>query len=220
MLQALSLFPCTRETVQIPGPVGPLEARCGCPKEPAGVSAVICHPHPLFGGTMENKVVTTVARALEDLGLHTVRFNFRGVGASAGAYDEGHGETEDLLAVLRWLAERRPGDEVWLAGFSFGSYVAARGAVRWPVSQLISIAPPVARFDFSDSPPPECPWLVVQGDADEVVEPGAVFRWVEALPRPPELVVMKGASHFFHGRLVELREHLKGALAPAVALAG
>ena len=205
-------FPCGKAPITIPGPAGGLEALCGCPREPAGVTAVICHPHPLYGGTMNNKVVYTVARALEDLGLHTVRFNFRGVGASTGVFDTGRGETEDLLAVLRWAAGRRPGERFWLAGFSFGSYVAARAVSRWTTEQLISIAPPVARFDFSEFPRPDCPWLVVQGDADEVVDPGAVFSWLGGLEPAPTVIRMAGAGHFFHGRLIELRERLKSAL--------
>lgn len=173
----------------------------------------MCHPLPTHGGTMDNKVVYTVQRALAELGFHTVRFNFRGVGASAGAFDNGIGESDDLAAVSQWLKARYPAiNTFWLAGFSFGSFVAARMANTLGAQQLISIAPPVKRFDFSTMTMPKCPWLVVMGDADEIVEPQAVFEWLDALQPSPEQIRMSDAGHFFHGRLVELRERLVEAL--------
>jgi len=122
-------FPCG-QTFLLPGPTGALEAMAACPAEDEAVpaTAVICHPHPQQGGTMHNKVVHTLARTFSELGLRTVRFNFRGVGASAGHFDHGNGETEDLLAVVSWVRAQRPQDQIWLAGFSFGGYIAARGA--------------------------------------------------------------------------------------------
>ena len=175
-----------------------------------GRYAVLCHPHPLFGGTMDNKVVTTLARAMHQLGIPTIRFNFRGVGASEGVFDAGAGETADALNVCEWGAGRWPGRGLVVCGFSFGAYVAFNLAQRVPVVHLVTIAPPVAMFDFSGLETPQCPWLVVQGDADDVVDPRSVIDWVGSLGTvsgawpPARLVVMPAAGHFFHGRLPEL----------------
>jgi hypothetical protein len=175
-------------------------------------TAILCHPHPLQGGTMQNKVVTTLERSLRELGLATVRFNFRGVGASEGSFDDGVGETEDLAAIAQWVRRVHPGDALWLAGFSFGSYVALRGAKRLGAAQLIQIAPPASRWAFGEVEAPGCPWLVVQGEADEVVEPAAVYAWIDSLPTPPQLIRMPDTSHFFHRRLLELRDAVKSAV--------
>ena len=150
-----------------------------------------------------------------------MRFNFRGTGASEGAYDDGRGETLDLLAVAEWVGRVRPDDALWLAGFSFGSYVALLAARHLPVRQMISIAPPVGRWDFSAAIAPPCPWLVVQGEDDDVVEPQAVFDWIEAMPEKPALVRMPETGHFFHRRLMDLRGAIKNGvrnnLPPALA---
>lgn len=207
-------FPAEAATVLLPGPVGAIELACALP-EPGTAragTAVICHPHPLQGGTMHNKVVTIIERALRELGLATVRFNFRGVGASEGSYDEGNGESDDLAAIVGWVREVRPGDAVWLAGFSFGSYVALRNAQRLDAAALVTVAPPVGRWDFSQITLPVCPWLVVQGEEDEVVDPAAVFDWIASLAEPPQLVRMPETGHFFHRRLMDLRGLLKNAL--------
>ena len=161
---------------------------------------------------MHNKVVTMIARALRELGLATVVFNFRGVGASAGEYDEGHGETEDLISVATWAQQARPDSALWLAGFSFGSYVAARAAAQLPVRQMISVAPPVSRWDFSGLASPLCPWLVIQGETDEIVDPQAVYAWVAAQPEPPTLTRMPDTGHFFHRRLMDLRGAIKNGV--------
>ena len=161
---------------------------------------------------MHNKVVTTIERSLRELGLATVVFNFRGTGASRGAFDDGVGETEDLIAVANWAQHARPHDALWLAGFSFGSYVAARAAPQLPVRQMISVAPPVGRWDFSHLASPLCPWLVVQGEADEIVDPHAVYAWIAAQPEPPTLVRMPETSHFFHRRLLDLRGVIKNGV--------
>lgn len=206
-------FPAGETNISLQGPTGKLETLTSTPLQlTKPIIAVICHPHPLFGGTMHNKVVYSIARAFKDMGLPTVRFNFRGVGASTGNYDHGIGETEDLLAVLKWVQQVCPDHAIWLAGFSFGSYVAARGAKVWPAKQLISIAPPVQNFNFKELPPFDCPWLVVQGDQDEVVAPAAVFSWLESLENPPTVIRMEGSGHFFHGKLIELRQVLINSL--------
>jgi uncharacterized protein len=200
------------ERASIDGPAGKLETLVEDAGSPGGAYAVLCHPHPLFGGTMDNKVVSTLAKAMRDADIPSLRFNFRGVGGSAGVFDEGRGETDDADAVASWGAERWPGRQLILAGFSFGAYVALRLATRRPTSRLVTIAPPVQRFDFSGSDLPTCPWLIVQGDADEVVDPRAVFDWVGGLTLKPQLIVMPGVGHFFHGRLIELRDAVFGAV--------
>jgi alpha/beta superfamily hydrolase len=199
-------FPDTPATFLLDGPSGALEVATAIPADDARAgTVVICHPHSLQGGTMTNKVVTTLERALRELGLATVRFNFRGVGQSGGAFDDGIGETEDLAAVTGWVRRVRPLDALWLAGFSFGSYVALRAARRLDAAQLIQIAPPVGRWQFAQIVLPDCPWLVVQGDADEIVDAQAVYAWIASLPRPPQLVKLADTSHFFHGKLMDLR---------------
>ncbi len=200
------------ERVSIAGPAGPIEAVAEEPGVRAPLYAVVCHPHPLFGGTMDNKVVTTLARALQEVGIATVRFNFRGVGASAGTFDDGRGETADAAAVADYGALRWPGRELVLAGFSFGAYVALRLSQERATARLITVAPPVDRFDFSALAPPGCPWLVVQGDADEVVNPQRVIAWAKSLDPQPRLTVLPGVSHFFHGHLPELREAVIDAI--------
>jgi alpha/beta superfamily hydrolase len=174
---------------------------------------VICHPHPLEGGTMHNKVVTMLERALRESGLATVRFNFRGVGASEGEFDQGRGEGEDLAAVSQWVRRVHPDDALWLAGFSFGSYVALANAVRLDAAALITVAPPVGRsYGFDSIELPACPWLLIQGEADEVVDAQAVFDWVDTLEQPPSVVRMPDTSHFFHRRLLDLRGAVKNAV--------
>lgn len=206
-------FPTSSGALNLPGPAGLLECLIERPdQEERSGTAIVCHPHPLHGGTMHNKVVTMVSRSLVELGLSTVRFNFRGVGNSQGEYDDGNGETEDLRAIADWLRRERPGDALWLAGFSFGSYVALRAAQSLAPQQLIQIAPPVGRWAFDAIDLPDCPWLIVQGEADEVVDPAAVFAWVAGLARPPQLVRMPETSHFFHRRLMDLRGAIKNGV--------
>jgi uncharacterized protein len=200
------------ERLSLRGSAGALETIVEDPGASAASYGVICHPHPLFGGTMENKVVTTAARAMHELGIPTVRFNFRGVGASDGEFDQGIGETADADAVATWGAERWPGRALVIAGFSFGGYVALRLANGRPARQLITIAPAVQLVDRGAIAVPQCPWLVVQGDADDVVNPADVINWVNGLDPKPRLVVLPGVGHFFHGRLRELRDAVTEAL--------
>jgi Predicted hydrolase of the alpha/beta superfamily len=202
-------FPTESGTLLLDGPAGALEVAVDLP-DPAdarALTAVVCHPLPTEGGTMHNKVVTMVARALRELGATTVRFNFRGTGASEGAFDHGVGEREDLRAVVDWVRAARPADALWLAGFSFGSYVTLSAAAGLQPDALISIAPPASGrgWDFGPIEVPEVPWLVVQGDADEIVDPQAVYDWIDGLPRKPQLVRMVDTSHFFHRKLIDLR---------------
>jgi uncharacterized protein len=209
-------FPSDSATLLLDGPAGALEVavdRSECPPVPA--IAIVCHPLPTEGGTMHNKVVTMAARALRELGLDTLRFNFRGTGASEGTFDNGEGETADLLAVAAWVRAQRPDQALWLAGFSFGAYVALRAAAQLQPAFMLSIAPPVRRsWDFDTLVLPTCPWLVIQGEADEVVDPQAVRAWVEAMPEPPQLVRMPDTSHFFHRKLIDLRGAIKHGVRP------
>jgi uncharacterized protein len=190
----------------IAGPTGDLEALLEVPQEAVGDEyAVVCHPHPLHGGTLHNKVVHTLARSFHELGMPTLRFNYRGVGASGGAYDHGRGETDDALAVIEWGARRWPGAAVSLAGFSFGALVVLRAAQRVTATRVVCVAPPVARPEASAVAPPSCPWLIVQGDADEIVDHRQVAAFAARSSPPPTLRVLAGVDHFFHGRLRELQ---------------
>jgi len=195
------------ERLFIDGPTGPLEAMLERPAESvAGLCAVCCHPHPLFGGTMQNKVVHALARAAVDCGVPAIRFNFRGVGGSHGAYDNGVGETEDALAVAQWASQALRANRLWAMGFSFGSFIAYGLAVARGAERLVTVAPPVQRFDFSQLATPQQPWLVVQGDDDELVNHDSVLQWTRSLQPPPRVEIFAGADHFFHGRMTELRE--------------
>ncbi|MFN2432995.1 MAG: alpha/beta hydrolase [Gemmatimonadota bacterium] len=195
------------QTLRLPGPAGPLEAIL---KRPAGGSppfaAVVCHPHPLHGGTMHSKVVFNVAKALEERGAAVLRFNFRGVGRSGGAHAEGVGEREDVRAALTFLAGLHPGLPLCLGGFSFGAWVgSAVGCADPRVTQLVAVGTPTRLFD-SDALL-HCPKrkLFVQGGADEHGPAPELASVVESLAPPKELRVVEGADHFFSGRTDELR---------------
>ena len=202
-------FPTAHQSLLLDGPAGALGVVVDFPEpaEARPLVAVVCHPLPTEGGTMHNKVVTMVARALRELGATTVRFNFRGTGGSAGEFDDGRGEREDLRTVVDWVQDARPGDRLWLAGFSFGAYVTLAAAADLLPDAVISIAPPAAGrgWDFAAIAAPDVPWLVVQGDADEIIDPQAVYAWIDGLARKPQLVRMPDTSHFFHRKLVDLR---------------
>jgi alpha/beta superfamily hydrolase len=196
------------ETLSIAGPGGRLEARLEFPDEVTAeprVFGVACHPHPLYGGTMDNKVTHVLARAMTECGAPAFRFNFRGVGASAGAFDNGRGESDDLAAVVAEGRRRFPGAALWLGGFSFGAFVALSAAKRSGPVKLVAVAPPVARFELGSVAHPDCDWMLAQGDADDVVPPEAVLAWAAEQPRKPRLHVLHGAGHFFHGKLHELK---------------
>jgi alpha/beta superfamily hydrolase len=196
-----------REAFSVAGPAGPLEARLelSAGAENPSVFGVACHPHSLKGGTMDNKVTHTIARAMVECGVPSFRFNFRGVGASGGAFDSGRGEADDLAAVVEEGHRRFPGAALWLGGFSFGAFVALRGAQRLAPAKLVAVAPPVVGYEFGDVAAPECDWMLAQGDADDVVPPDAVLQWAARQTNKPRLHVLAGAGHFFHGRLHELK---------------
>lgn len=195
------------EKFSIDGPAGRLEAMLETPQDgPPAASAVICHPHPEHGGTMHNKVVHTLARAFVSHRFRTLRFNFRGVGASEGAYDESKGEFDDALAAVQWMRNEAEQSPLWLGGFSFGAAIAVRVAVTARPDGLVSVAPAVSRFAGNLDRQPDCPWLIVQGDEDELVDVDETIEWVNGLEPGPELRIFPGADHFFHGRIVELRQ--------------
>lgn len=208
LYDGLEEAPCSGENFLIQGPIGVLEALLVQPEDfvEGNPIAVVCHPHPLHGGTMANKVVHIVADALNKIGVTTLRFNFRGVGHSAGRYDNGNGEVDDLLAAVEWLKERYPDSPLWLAGFSFGSFVAFSAHQQAGAQRLLLIAPPVGRFPFDPDQCVDIPWMVIQGGKDDVVSPAEVSQWVHRCHNKPHYEWMADADHFFHGKINRVRE--------------
>ena len=191
------------QRIGIAGPAGHIEAAIDEPEGALRGVAVLCHPHPVHGGTMDNKVVQTLARAFVQVGYRAVRFNFRGIGDSQGRWDEGVGEIDDAVAVV--AAHRQATLPLALGGFSFGAYVAAQAATRLaasaPVNRLVLVGPATSTFDV----PPVAPdTLVVHGEIDDVVPLQATFDW--ARPQGLPIVVLPGVGHFFHGQLTRLRD--------------
>ncbi len=204
-----------REALFVDGPAGPLQTLVEIPEQLAQDApvAVICHPHPAHGGAMTNKVVHTLARAFNLVGYVAVRFNFRGVGDSAGSYDEGRGELDDALAVIDWAQRRWADAPLVLAGFSFGSAIALRASHVRRASGLTLVAPPVGRImDASLRIPDDLPALVVQGAQDELVDAEQVLAWVNEQPPGVTMAMLEDADHFFHGQLPVLREHVMQSL--------
>lgn len=190
------LPPAGLERARIAGPVGVIETDLNDPGANRRGIALIAHPNPIQGGTKDNKVVTTLAKAFFHLGYLAARPNFRGVGESEGQHDEGRGETEDLLAVAAYLQTRYAAPRLLLAGFSFGSFVQTRVASRVDAERLILVGPAVNRFPTQTVAPDT---LVIHGEHDDVVPLQAVFDW--ARPQQLPIVVIPGGEHFFHGRL-------------------
>jgi len=155
---------------------------------------------------MHNKVVHTIARTFSDLGVPVARFNFRGVAASAGKFDNAIGETKDLEAIIAFMQTRYPDLDLWLAGFSFGAYIALNACSNHQASYLVTVAPAVHLYDFSKIAIPDCPWLLIMGDKDEIVPPSEVFHWARQVTPAPEIARISDAGHFFHRRLVTLKE--------------
>jgi alpha/beta superfamily hydrolase len=174
--------------------------------------AFLGHPHSLQGGTMNNKVVTTMARAFKELGIPSLRFNFRGVGQSQGSYDDGVGESEDMLLLLQDWQREKPAARVFFAGFSFGSYVAYRAAAQVKSELLITIAPPVHHYDYRQFAPAPSPWLILQGEDDDVVPPSYVFDFAKDSTPALPVIPFSNTGHFFHGKLLELKAHLIKAI--------
>lgn len=193
--------------IQFNGLAGRLEGVLTVPaKGKKGLVAMLGHPHSLQGGTMNNKVVTTLARAFAAMGIPSVRFNFRGVGLSQGVYDDGVGESDDLLALCQLWASECPESRYFFAGFSFGSYVTYRAALKWPALCLISVAPPVNHYVYHQDPAAPLNWVILQGDSDEVVPSAMVVEFAAGSNPPIPLHCFPNTGHFFHGKLVALKE--------------
>jgi hypothetical protein len=201
------------ESVVIPGPAGRIEGAVDSVDAAARAIAVVCHPHPLQQGTMQNKVVTTVARAFAQLGAHVLRFNFRGVGASEGRYADGIGERADALAAIAWSRDRWAGLDLYLGGFSFGAAIALEVAREARTRGLVTIAPPLDRLP-ADFVPPDCRWLLIHGVADDVVPFAAMQARLATFSVRPQVLAMKEAGHFFHGRLLEVDKAISSFFGP------
>jgi uncharacterized protein len=193
------------QRLSITGPSGALELALNLPEQaPRGI-ALIAHPHPLQGGTMDNKVVQTLAKTFAGLGYVSVRFNFRGVAGSAGVFDDGAGETDDALAALAHARTAHGDLPVVLAGFSFGTFIQTRVARQVTAERMVLIAPAVARFGTGQVP---VDTIVIHGEEDDVVVLADVFAW--ARPQQLPVVVFPGCGHFFHGRLTQLTRVIAG----------
>lgn len=202
----MAFKPPAAQAIVIDGPAGALEALLEVPGSHQGKVAVLCHPHPLYQGTMNNKVVHTLARAFQRMGTATLRFNFRGVGKSAGVYANGDGETDDAMAAVTYMRQQWPQTPLWIGGFSFGGIVAMRAASRSDADFLVSVAPAVHRFAPDQLELPSCPWLLIHGSADEIVDCDETLDWARGVAQGPEIIVIPDAAHFFHGKLTELRD--------------
>lgn len=204
------------KTQLIPGPAGNLEIRfhknlpAGKDSSDAQTLMVLSHPHPLYGGAMNNKVITTLEKAVQNLGFSTLAYNFRGVGQSEGEHDDTVGELEDLLAVAAWGKAQFSDVELHLAGFSFGSFIALKALPALQPKSLLTVAPPVGIYDVSildfSKMDEAFKWSLIQGGQDEVIEAQKVLDWSRALDRKPDCYWRENASHFFHGELIWLRK--------------
>ena len=195
--------------VDLYGSAGRLEAIYRELQDPAGV-AVVCHPHPLGGGTLHNKVVFRAARGLEAANVATLRFNFRGVGASGGKHDEGDGEVSDVNAAIAWVKKKHPGKKLFVGGFSFGAWVASRAACELPeVDAVFLIGTPVNKYDFSYLRSCEKPMLFIHGTQDEHGDVNKLDKLVQSI-RNAESVTITGADHFFTKQLEGLEETIRG----------
>jgi alpha/beta superfamily hydrolase len=199
---------------EIPGAVGPLEALIDSPSGAPRAAVVFAHPLPIEGGTMHTKVVYQSAKALARIGCAVLRFNFRGVGRSAGTWDEGRGELDDFRAAVDYTSAAYPGLELWAAGFSFGSYIAMTGGAIDPrVCAVIGVAPPVNKYDFSAVMGSTKAKFLVHGLLDELIPLKAVREFYARLPEPKELVEIDRANHLFDGQSGEVGEALEDLLA-------
>lgn len=197
------------------GTAGRLEGRYRPSKQPNAPLALIMHPHPQHGGTLKNKLVYLMHQAFASRGFSTLRFNFRGVGRSQGQYDEGVGELQDAISALEWLqAINRNVSEIWVAGFSFGSWISMQLLMRRPeITRFISIAPPANLYDFTFLAPCPTSGLIMMGDQDDIVEETAVVDLIDRLHEqrglPFDYRVISGANHFFQGQEQKLLSHME-----------
>jgi len=196
------------EKLFLSGKAGKLQALYQ-PGEAGKPAIVVCHPHPLYGGTMRNKVVYWIARAFEDKGCSVLRFNFRGVEQSEGAWDEGAGEADDVLTALDYLQEQQPDSPLWLAGFSFGTYAGLKAAKQDArVQRMLAIAPAVNLWSFDFMQHESRPLTVVSGTADEIVPFEQVQAWIKTMPNHVRFHVIDGAGHFFPQHMDEMTDCL------------
>jgi alpha/beta superfamily hydrolase len=196
------------------GPAGRIEAIIKEPAGPVSRAAIVCHPHPLFGGTMHNKVVFRIARSFQNAGFAVLRFNFRGAGRSQGEHDDGHGEQADLHAAIEFINQRYPKAEVWLAGFSFGSAVMLRAAACDDrVRAFVAAGVPVSKFDFDGITKCNKPKLFVQGSLDQFGPAQDIAKFFATLDEPKELRIIEGADHFFEGALDKLGDSVSTFIA-------
>ena len=196
------------EKMFIQGPAGTLEAALERPIDPGAAVAILCHPHPLYGGSMNDAVLGLVGEALAEVGVNALRFNFRGVGASQGRFDEGRGEVDDLLAVIDW-AQAQGAGAIWLAGYSFGAHIVCQALPQAPQpARLLLVAPPTAVMDMRLQAPP-CPLDVFAGDGDQFVDCDALNRWPGA-----KVHLIPGADHFFSAAAASLLDVIRRAVRP------
>ena len=199
---------------EIAGPSGPLEARLDLPSGEVRAVAVCGHPHPLHGGTMHTKALYQAAKGLTRVGVAALRFNFRGVGASAGTFDAGPGEKDDFRAAVTFAASRFPGLPIWAAGMSFGSWIAAAaGADDARISLVLLVAPAVDRYDYTALAAAGKPVFIVHGEEDELIAAKDVRRFYGTLAEPKELVIIEHANHLFEGRTTLVGDAVEGLLA-------
>jgi alpha/beta superfamily hydrolase len=196
------------------GTAGRIEILFAAPAQTLRGGVLICHPHPLYGGALSNKVTYSLAATALKAGFAALRFNFRGVGKSEGLHDNGAGETEDAVLLAEWLRQRLPaGAPLVLAGFSFGSYIALKAASRVQPAALMSVAPPLGKYLGYQAPPhPHCPWRVLHSRDDEVVSYQTTLAELQQYQPMPELITVDGCGHFFHGRLNEVQDAFGGLL--------
>lgn len=199
---------------EIPGPAGPLEALLDLPDGEPRAVAVFGHPHPLHGGTMHTKALYQAAKATARIGVAALRFNFRGVGRSAGTFDSGPGEKEDFNAAIAFVQDRFSDLPIWAAGMSFGSWVAMTVGAEDPrVSLLLGIAPPVDRYDFDVLRTCTLPKFIVHGEADELISIKEIRKFYAQLPEPKELATIEDADHLFEGKTSLVGEAVEDLLA-------
>lgn len=199
------------QALTISGPAGGLECLFAQPAgwQPHDPISICCHPHPLHGGSLHNKVVHTLAKTFIQLDSAVLRFNFRGVGESQGEFAQGEGEQADLLAVVAWLQQHYPMAALWLSGFSFGAYVAVMAHARIQPVRLLLVAPAVDMYPQMQAVDVQCTdWILVQGGQDEIVSPSAVANWLKQQRHKPRLIWLEDAGHFFHGQLTRLQQRI------------
>lgn len=193
--------------VFIPGPEGNIEASFCIPDSP-NAAVIVCHPHPLYGGTMHNKVVTSIVKAAISCNFATCRFNYRGVGKSQGSYDDAQGEQEDAICVQKWFTSKLGFKKVWLIGFSFGAYIAYKVADKFDLNGLVLVAPAVNNMSYIKDECADTTVWIIHGSEDEITPLGDVVKLQKELALEDRLIVVEGASHFFHGCLIEVMKNI------------